>query len=254
MTLLAGPALSRALARAYALRRERDPWLLLLVSLALLIAAAFALPSGFNTTNNAEWRTLFLGVGLATLVMAVIVWLAFGIWDSWEVVGRAAPVALLVLGLSWQIGQMVALSYDRGAWRQAGILHEVAATDLIDLNKALLDLGGLTGGGQDAAVDVAWPDLQGGSIVPMLRWQLRDRETVRVAASAPIDPAPLVITTASEQPRLAGYTGTEIGIAQRWAPAGFSDLAATLRWILYRETRIAPEKTRAILWVRWPQQ
>lgn len=253
LTLLAGPVVSRVVATAVGWGRERDPWLLFIVSLILLIAASFALPSGFNLTNNAEWRFLYTAVGIATLVMTLIVWIAYGVWDSWREVARVVPVVLLVIGLFWHVSEMVALSYDRGAWRQPGIVHETPAADLADLRKALLDFGGLTGGGQDAAVDVAWPSLEGNSIIPVLRWQLRDHETVRVAASLPGDPAPLVITPVGEQPRLDGYSGTEFGIAQRWAPS-LSDLPTTLRWILYRESKVAPEKTRAILWIKWPTQ
>jgi hypothetical protein len=203
-------------------------------------------------TNTGDWRFLYIGVGVATLAMTLIVWIAYGIWDSWGVVGRVMPAVLLVIGFAWQVSEMVALSYDRGAWRQSGIVHELPAADLGDLRKALVDLGGLTGGGQDASVDVAWPDLAGNPVVPVLRWQLRDYGDLRFAASLPADPAALVITPLGEQPRLDGYSGTEFGISQRWAP-GVSDFAATLRWILYRESKVAPEKTRAILWVKWPQ-
>ena len=259
LTLLAGPAVSRVIQNAYEWRGERDPWILTLVSLALLIAASFALPSGFNLVNSADWRTLYLGVGAATLLMLVVVWIAYGVWDSWAVVARTVPVVLLIAGLLWQVSEMVSLAFDHGAWRRSGILHEMPAADLGDLRKALLDLGGLAGGGQDASVDVAWPDLSGNPIVPLLRWQLRDRETVRFAASLPADPAALVITEipadgAGEQSRLEGYSGTEFGIAQHWAPGGFGNVAAAVRWLLYREAKVAPEKTRAVLWIKWPNQ
>jgi hypothetical protein len=253
LTLLAGPVVARVLAAAYEWRGERDPWLLFLISLALLIAASFALPSGFNPANNGEWRFLYLGVGIATLVMVLIVWIAYGVWDSWEVVGRVAPAVLLLVGFVWHVSEMVALSYDRGAWRQSGVIREAPAADLGDLRKALVDVGGLTGGGQDAPVDVAWPDLAANPVVPMLRWQLRDHETVRFGAALPGDPAALVITPVGEQPRLDGYGGTEFGVMQRWAPSLW-DFETSLRWILYRETKVAPEKTRAILWVKWPNQ
>jgi hypothetical protein len=253
LTLLAGPVVARVLSVAYESRRERDAWLLFLISLALLIATSFALPSGFNMTNRADWRFLYLAVGIATLAMTLIVWIAYGIWDSWSVVGRVVPVVLLLLGAAWHLSEMVALSYDRGAWRQPGIVHETPAADLGDLRKALLDFGALTGGGRDASVDVAWPDLDGNSIVPLLRWQLRDHGAVRVGASLPGDPAPLAITPVGEQPRLDGYSGTEFGIAQRWAPSLW-DFPTSLRWVLYRESKVAPEKTRAILWIKWPTQ
>ena len=67
LTLLAGPAVARVLSNAYEWRHERDPWLLVLVSLALLFAAAIGIPSGFNSANTEGWRSLYLGVGIATL-------------------------------------------------------------------------------------------------------------------------------------------------------------------------------------------
>jgi hypothetical protein len=251
LTLLAGPVVARVLGAVYEWRLDRDPWLLFLVSLVLLVAASFALPSGFNMTNSVDWRFLYTGVGIATLAMMLIVWIAYGVWDSWAVVWRVVPAVLLLIGFCWHVSEMVALSYDRGAWRQPGIVHETPAADLGDLRKATLDLGGLTGGGQDAAIDVAWPNLAGNPIVPVLRWQLRDHEAVRFGAALPGNPAALVITPLGEQPRLDGYSGTEFGISQRWEPA-LQDFPTTLRWVLYRESKVAPEKTRAILWVRWP--
>lgn len=251
LTLLAGPAVAQTLANAYEWRRDREPWLLVLVSLALLIGAATGIPSALNPTNTADWRSLYTGVGIACLIMTVVVWIAYGVWDSWRVVALALPVVPLVFGLAWHVGEMVSLSYDRGAWRQPAILHETPASDLGDLQKLLLDFGGLTGGGRDATVQVAWPDFATDPAVPVLRWQLRDFQAAEFAAALPAEPARVVITPVGEQPRLDGYSGEEFSVLQRWTPSQLPDSSAIVRWVLYREARSAPEKARAIFWVKW---
>lgn len=251
LTLLAGPAVATTVANAGVWRREREPWVLVLVSIALLVGASIAIPSGANLSNTPDWRALYTGVGIACLIMAVVIWIAYGVWDSWRIVVMALPVVPLVFGLAWQVDQMVSLSYDRGAWRQTGILHEMPASDLVDLHKLLLDFGGLTGGGRDARVDVAWPNLVDDPAVPVLRWQLRDFQAAEFTAALPAEPARMVITPVGEQPRLDGYSGEEFGVLQRWTPSELSDSSAIIRWVLYREARTLPEKTRAIFWVKW---
>jgi hypothetical protein len=158
---------------------------------------------------------------------------------------------LLLFGLAWQIGQMVSLVYDRGAWRQPAVLHQVPATDLADLQKLLLNFGSLTGGGRDATVDVAWPDLVTDPAAPVLRWQLRDFEAANFSASLPAEPARIVITPVEQQGKLDGYSGEEFGVLQRWTTGNLADFSSALRWLLYREALTQPEKTRAIFWVKW---
>lgn len=250
LALLAGPAVARVLVAAWSDRRQADTWLLLAFCLAFLFSASIALPSAANPANRADWRSLYIGVGVGTSLLAVLVWLAYGVLGSWDVVARAWPVIPLALGLAWGGGQVAALSYDRGAWRQSAALHEVAATDTVDLQRTLRDLSALHGGGtREAKIDLVWPERQGDPMLPTLRWQLRDYPNLRVAASMPSDPAPLVFTPVAEQPRLADrYSGAEFAVLQRWRPAGFESVQQVLRWLLYRETRTAPEKIRAILW------
>lgn len=254
LVLLAGPVVARVLALALEWRRERDAWLLLLASSALLFAASIALPSGLNPANPAGWRSLYLAVGIAAFVLAVVGWVAYGAWDSWQVVRHTLPALLLFVGLAWSVSQMVSLSFDRGAWRQPAILHDVAATDLADMQRALSDLGGLAGGGRDAPIDVAWPDLGTSPVLSMLRWQLRDFEQLRLTASVPPDPARLVITPQEDQPRLAAYRGADFAVVQRWTPAQLPDRGALLRWLLYREDRTPAQKTGLILWINTNSQ
>ncbi len=250
LALLAGPAIVRAMAAAWADRRQADMWLLLALCLAFLFSASIALPSAANSANRADWRALYTGVGVGTTLLAVLIWVAYGALGSWGVVARAWPLIPLLLGLLWGGGQVAALSYDRGAWRQPAVLHEVAATDAVDLQRTLRDLSALHGGGtREARIDLVWPERQGDPMLPALRWQLRDYPNLRVAASMPSDPAPLVFTPVAEQPRLADrYSGAEFAVLQRWRPVGFESAQQVLRWLLFRETRIAPEKVKAILW------
>jgi hypothetical protein len=158
---------------------------------------------------------------------------------------------LLVFGLAWHVSEMVSLSYERGAWRQPAILHDEPASNLADLQKLLQDFGGLTGGGRDASVNVAWPDLVTDPAFPVLQWQLRDYEAATFGAAVPSQPARVVITPVQAQGRLEGYSGQEFGILQRWTTAQLPDFSSVLRWLLYREARTAPAKTRAIFWVKW---
>lgn len=250
LTLLAGPVVARVLGYACEWRRDRDPWLLILVSLSMLAASAIGLPSALNAANNMEWRSLYAGVGIATLVMSVVVWIAYGVWDDWRTVARFVPIVPLLLGIAWQMSSMVSLTFDYGAGRQSGIIHVMPATDLVDLQGDLRDLSALSGGGErEANVDVIWPSLATDTVMPVLQWQLRAFPNVRFQASIPPDVAPLVLTPVEDQPRLNNYSGAEFAVLQRWTVAQLPDPDSVLRWVLFREALTPPEKTRLILWV-----
>jgi hypothetical protein len=199
----------------------------------------------------AEWRQLYTGVGIVTAALALLVWVIYGIFGSWQTVVQALPIVPLIFGLAWDVGQLVALSYDRGAGRQAAALIELPAPDLVDLTAAVRVASALKGGGADEArVDLVWPARTGDTMLAALRWQLRDFPALRVAAAVPADPAPIVITPLEDQPALADrYSGAEFPVLQRWRPVGLGDFNAILRWVLYREAKTAPETQKAILWV-----
>lgn len=255
LALLAGPVVARFLGYAYEWRRERDPWLLILVSLSMLAASAIGLPSALNGANNVEWRSLYAGVGIATLVMSIVVWIAYGVWDNWHTVARSLPIIPLLLGMAWQISSMASLSFDHTAGRQSGIVHEMPATDLVDLQEDLRNLSALSGGGErEANVDVIWPALTNDTVMPVLQWQLRAFPNTRFRASIPLDAAPLVLTALEDQPRLNNYSGAEYAVLQRWTIAQLRDPDSVLRWVLFREALTPPEKTRLILWVNTAQK
>ena len=88
LTLLAGPAIARALRPVRLWRDDSDPWLLVALSLVLLSTAALCLPSGWSPANTAEWRQLYTGVGIVTAVLAVLVWVAYGVFGNWRTVAR----------------------------------------------------------------------------------------------------------------------------------------------------------------------
>ena len=245
LTLLAGPAIARVLRAVRLWHDQPDPWLLISLSVVLLISAAFCLPSAWSPTNSADWRQLYTAVGIVTAVLAVLVWVVYGVFGNWRVVGQALPIVPLIFGLAWGVGQLVSLSYDRGAGRQAAALIETPAPDLVDLSTTVRNLSALHGGGaQDGKLDLIWPARPGDPMLAELRWQLRDHPALRVAASVPADPAPLVITPVGDQPLLKDrYSGAVFdGELQPF-------LDAYLRWVLYREAKTTPEPQRAILWV-----
>ncbi|MGQ9840934.1 MAG: hypothetical protein ACUVR4_10530 [Anaerolineae bacterium] len=251
LTLLAGPAMARVLRTVWSWRRETDPWLLVSVSLALLFSALLSLPGAVLPTNTAAWRQVYAGIGIATVSVTLIMWLAYGAYGNWRMIGQTLPVVPLVLGLAWSLGQMTALSYDRGAWRQSAITHETVAPAAADFREALSQLSAFQGGSaREAAIDLIWPNRPDDPLFPVVRWLLRDYPYLRISASVPIDPAPLVVTPAEEQPRLGErYTGAEFVLLRRWQPEGLAGFNAILRWVLYREAKTPPEPLSVLLWV-----
>ena len=251
LTLLAGPAIARALRPVRLWRDDPEPWLLTALSLVLLSTAALCLPSAWSPANTAEWRQLYTGIGIVTAVLAVLVWVAYGVFGNWRTVGQAVPVVLLIFGAAWGVGQVVALSYDRGAGREAAALIQRPAPDVADLAKSVRDLSALHGGGpRDGKIDLIWPARPGDPLLAELRWLLRDHPALRVTAAVPSDPAPLVITPVEDQPLLKDrYSGAEFPVLQTWRPTGLGDFNAYLRWVLYREAKTTPEMQKVILWV-----
>jgi hypothetical protein len=190
-------------------------------------------------------------VGIVTAALAVLVWVVYGVFGNWRTVGQALPIVPLIFGAAWGIGQLVSLSYDRGAGREAAALIQTPAPDVADLAIVVRDLAALHGGGaRDGKLDLIWPARPRDPLLAELRWQLRGHPALRVAASAPADPAPLVITPVENQPLLKErYSGAEFPVLETWRPSGMGDFNAYLRWVLYREAKTAPEQQKAILWV-----
>ncbi|PKO21672.1 MAG: hypothetical protein CVU38_13380 [Chloroflexi bacterium HGW-Chloroflexi-1] len=257
LTLSAGPAIARTLRRAYLTRRdegwrgELDAWLLVALTVALLAAATICLPSAVTPANNASWRQLYATVGIVTTVLAAALWVVYGVWGSWGTVARALPLVPLVFGLAWGVSQISGLNHDRGAWRQAAVLAETPASGLGELQTALIELSALQGGAAyETRVDLVLPATPGDPLAPTLRWALRDFTALRVTASVPTDPAPIVITAAEDQPALSDrYTGAEFTVLQRWTPETLGDFDARLRWVLYREAKTPADGRSVVLWV-----
>jgi hypothetical protein len=255
LTFLAGPVIARVMNGAWALRREVDAWLLVVVTTILLLTAAFCLTGVFNGSNTADWRQLYATVGLVAVVLAGLVWLAYGVWGNWRTVALALPVVPLLFGLAWGLGQLNGINYDRGAWRQAGVLHETPAPGWIDLQREVLDLSSLNGTGRgEARIDLVSLPMENSALQPALDWALRSFPNVRTTLGVSPAPAPLVITLPGEQPRLeAQYSGTEITVLQRWDPSLLSDFYSRLRWVLYREARLPGAGQSVVLWVKRPE-
>lgn len=251
LTLLAGPVLARILRRGWLERRNVDAALLVGVSLALLSSAAICLPSASTPANTEAWRALYIGVGLATAVMAALIWLVYGIWGNWRTVRRALPIVLLVLGLVWGAAQMVSLSVGRTPGREPAALAELPSPAAPVLQATLRDLSALKGGAsREVRIDLVWPDRPDDPVRPTLRWLLREFVNLRVVAAVPADPAPIVVTPVEEQPLLSDrYSGAEFPVLDRWQPTGLADSNAALRWVLYREAKTAPESESIIVWV-----
>jgi hypothetical protein len=254
LVFLAGPVAADIVASFAARSGDADIWLLYATNLILWLAAAMCLPGMFSPTNTANWRQVFLVVGLITLALAVVQWFAYGAWGGWRTVRDVLPAVLLTLGLIWTVSQTVGINFDRGAWRQAGVLHESTGASVADLERALGDVTALTGrGAREAVVNLVLTPGRDESLAPVLRWLLRDYPMVHRSAAVPIVPGPVVITAVEEQPVLATYhSGAEFPVLARWNPSMLPDSYARLRWVLFRESRVPPEMRNVLLWFRRP--
>jgi hypothetical protein len=252
LTFLAGPVITRVLVSAWSCRHEVDAWLLVTVSTVLFLAAALCLPGVFNTANTTSWRQLYEIVGIVTLALVGLLWLVYGVWGNWRTVMLTFPLVPLLFGLAWGMGQLNGINYDRGAWRQAGVLHEVPAPALADLQRIALDLASLHGTGKgEGTLDLILPLAERASLQPELQWALRAFPNVRLASSVSPAPAPIVIASPGEQPRLSSrYSGTEISVLQRWEPSMLTDFYSRLRWVLYRESARTGEMQDIVLWAK----
>jgi hypothetical protein len=256
LTFLAGPAIAHVLNSAWSCRKELDAWLLVVVSTSLLLSAALCLAGVFNPANTASWRQLYAAVGIVTATLSGLVWLVYGVWGNWHTVACAFPLVPLLFALAWGLGQLNGINYDRGAWQQAGVLHEEPASGWVDLQREVLDLTALDGSGRwDGRIEVALPSTQGDPLAPALRWALRAFTNVQLSSGVSPAAGPVVITLPGDQPRLSGhYSGTEITLLQEWEPSVLPDFYSRLRWVLYREARQPTEGRKIVLWMKRPEQ
>ena len=253
LTLLAGPVVAHVIEGAWAQRRSVDAWLLFVVDLTLLGVAVMCLVSALNPSNNVSWRQLYTGVGIVTAVLAALLWLVYGVWGNWRTVACVFPVVLLVFGLVWGLSQLGGVNFDRGAWRQPGVLSEMPTRGWEDLQKELGDLAALHGSGaRETPVDLVMhrATREDPGLAPALMWALRAFPSVRQSESVPQNPAPIVITLSGDQPALAStYRGAEFALVETWSPASLPDVYAWVRWILYREATVPGDQRSVILWV-----
>lgn len=252
LALLAGPAVAAAGRSLPTWRGQIDPWLLTALELILLATAAQCLPGALNAANTEDWRQLYTTVGAITFGLAGLLWLIYGAFGSWRTVSEALPVVLLIVGLSWGISQLAGLSFDRGPGRQSGVLIQTPdAGGLADLRSELRELAALKGrGAREAHIDLVLPLAQNRDLAPLLRWELRTFRNVRTFNAWPADPAPIVLTMADASAAPGEtYGGMDLAVLQRWRPESLENAAQWVRWLVYREAPIQPERQQVVLWV-----
>jgi hypothetical protein len=251
LCLLAGPAVAATLRTAWSWRGELDPWLLVSLSLALLTATFICLASAPNTANRLDWQQLYTSVGIATAVLTVLLWTVYGIWGSWDTVGRALPVVPLIFLLAWSIGQMTGLSYDRDPNRRSAVLAEIPAANWAEFRAELSNAVAQRGtGGGEARIDVLLAAAGRDPLAPMLHWALRDYRNVRFITNLPADLASVVITDPQKYAALAErYTGADFTLLERWRPESLAGYFPWLRWLLYREAKTQAEEWKIVVWV-----
>jgi hypothetical protein len=122
-------------------------------------------------------------------------------------------------------------------------------SDLVDELEGIAALQGR--GNREVSVDLVLVPGRDEPLEPVLRWLLRDYPLVQRSVAIPLQPAPIVITAAEAQPALADlYGGADFSILEHWQPSMLDTAYARLRWVLFREARIPPGVTGAVLWVR----
>ena len=254
LVILGGPAVTAALRGVAGWRGQADPWFLVALELILIATAAQCVPGAFNSTNKADWLQLYTALGIITSVLAILLWLVYGVFGSWRTVAEALPVVLLIVGLAWGVNQLSGVNYDRGAGRVAGVLLVTPdGGGLADLRRALRELTALksTGGGE-ARLDLALPESARATLGPILRWELRHLPNLRVVSGPRASsPRPPLVITAADPAAAPGetYGGADFAILRRWRPEELKSAEAWVRWLIYREVRQMPEPQKVVLWL-----
>ena len=148
LIFLAAPAIAWTIGAIWSWRTELDPWLLLGLSLSLLAAVAISLPGTFNSALDEAHRTLYLGIGVATALLALALWVVYGFWANWQTVGRGIAVAGLVLTGIWTLGQLNGINYEVDPLRQPAVMAGTPGPGWQDLRTELRNLSALNGGGR----------------------------------------------------------------------------------------------------------
>jgi len=193
-------------------------------------------------------------LGIITSVLAILLWLVYGVFGSWRTVAEALPVVLLIVGLAWSVNQLSGVNYDRGAGRVAGVLLVTPdGGGLADLRRALRELTALksTGGGE-ARLDLALPESARATLGPILRWELRQLPNLHVVSGPRVSsPRPPLVITAADPAAAPGetYGGADFAILRRWRPEELKSAEAWVRWLIYREVRQMPEPQKVVLWL-----
>jgi len=254
LVLLAGPAVAGVVRGVTGWRGQVDPWFLVALELILIFTAAQCVPGAFNATNKADWLQLYTALGVITSVLAILLWIVYGVFGSWRTVAEALPVVLLVVGLIWGVNQLSGVNYDRGAGRISGVLLVTPdGGGLADLRAALRELAALKGaGGSEARVDLALPESACATVAPILRWELRHLPNLRVVSGPRAStPRPPLVITAADPTAAPGetYGGADFPVLRRWRPEELKGSEAWVRWLIYREVRQAPEPQKIVLWL-----
>ncbi|MDQ1300135.1 MAG: hypothetical protein QG637_52, partial [Chloroflexota bacterium] len=254
LVILGGPAVAAAVRGVAGWRGQADPWFLVALELILIATAAQCVPGVFNSTNKADWLQLYTALGIITSVLAILLWLIYGVFGNWRTVAEALPVVLLIVGLAWGVSQLSGANYDRGAGRMAGVLLVTPDSGgLADLRRVLRELAALKGaGGGEARLDLALPESARATLGPILRWELRHLPNLRIVSGPRASmPRPPLVITAADPTAAPGetYGGADFAVLRRWRPEELKGAEAWVRWLIYREVRETSEPQKVVLWL-----
>ncbi|HEX9117285.1 MAG TPA: hypothetical protein VGA61_14555 [Anaerolineae bacterium] len=275
LALLAGPVAARGLAGLAEWRADLDGWLLFGISLALLISSAIALPTAFSTLARPDDQRTAIAVTVVAMVLALALWLTYYWFGNAALAQRVLPVLWLVVAGLWSIGQLTGLNFQAEPGKANGVLAQEAGTGWLVLRDELSSLAGVAGSGRhEAAIDllvsasprpavVPLGTAAGGLApatdpqVPMLLWELKDWDHLRlvqgaVAATAPVIITPVLpgTTPAAAIKVPANYSGMQVGLLATWRPDdNLRGVGEWFRWLTNREADVPPVQRQTVLWI-----
>jgi hypothetical protein len=250
LVCLAGPAVAWSLRAVWRWRVELDFWLLIGLSLSLVVTMAISL-AGLVSDTDPTHRSLYIAILAGVLLLFAGLWIIYGIWGSWRVVGRTLPVVAFIVAGVWALGQLNGLNFNLDPLRQTAVLAEAPGPGWGDFNTEIRNLSAVNGGGgHEARIDLLLPAGDATPLAPVLRWALRDDPALRVLTTVPADPAPLVVAPADLKVALGDrYSGQNFTLLERWQPASLGSLSEQVHWLIYRDAKTPPSQTwDVVLW------
>lgn len=241
LALLAAQTLAEVVERL--VQAEHKPFLLILVSILLLLAAFACVQLAANARGIGRGPAfdpaLELGLAIGALVLGLVISVLFGLGWSWTLALNGGRVVAVLLFLAGSISALWSLHFTAGAATARELWRPEAATAE---SRLLLD----TAHGVSLA-QTGWPDALAlrleAEASPVLAWTLR-AFPLDVPTDSRANDLPRVILRpkdAQERELAADYVGQTFTLIERKAWSGILP-SGLLNWLVKREAAVNPER------------